>query len=251
LAIRAAADLTETARPMGDAAGLEQALAIGREFSERLERHARLVRALPGGGDPHLALDVALAAAETSRLEGRPSAAEWEMAATAADALQHPYEAAYCRFRQAEALLLSRGSRAVAQAAAASAHRIALALGAAPLQRDIEQLAARSRLDLAGRPAAPEAPSRGAVVGRGNLFRLTRREQDVLERVTRGHTNREIATDLFISEKTASVHVSNIKSKLGANGRAEIAAIAVRLGLVAQSTQASDDPAYGARASGR
>ena len=44
-----------------------------------------------------------------------------------------------------------------------------------------------------------------------------------------GRTNREIATDLFISEKTASVHVSNIKSKLGANGRAEIAAIAVRL----------------------
>ncbi len=66
-------------------------------------------------------------------------------------------------------------------------------------------------------------------------FRLTRREQDVLERLTAGHTNREIATDLFISEKTASVHVSNIKSKLGANGRAEIAAIAVRLGLVPET----------------
>jgi mRNA interferase MazF len=51
-----------------------------------------------------------------------------------------------------------------------------------------------------------------------------------------GRTNREIATDLFISEKTASVHVSNIKSKMGANGRAEIAAIAVRLRLVPEIT---------------
>ena len=70
-------------------------------------------------------------------------------------------------------------------------------------------------------------------------FRLTRREQDVLERLTLGRTNREIATDLFISEKTASVHVSNIKSKLGANGRAEIAAIAVRLRLVPEPIEES------------
>jgi DNA-binding NarL/FixJ family response regulator len=62
----------------------------------------------------------------------------------------------------------------------------------------------------------------------------------VLERVTRGHTNREIATDLFISEKTASVHVSNIKSKLGASGRAEIAAIAVRLGLVREPSDGDE-----------
>ncbi len=237
LAIRAAADLAEVARPIGDAAGLEQALAIGREFDSRLDRHAELVRALPGGGDPHLALDVALAKAELSRLMGRSSAAEWTTAAAAADELQHSHEAAYSRFRQAEALLLSRGSRAVAQAAVMRAHQIALALGAAPLQRDIERLAARSRLDLKSRHVLSDAPSRAAAVGRPSLFRLTRREQDVLERVTRGRTNREIAIDLFISEKTASVHVSNIKSKLRANGRAEIAAIAVRLGLVPETTE--------------
>ena len=69
---------------------------------------------------------------------------------------------------------------------------------------------------------------------------LTPREQDVLDRLTLGRTNREIATDLFISEKTASVHVSNIKSKLGANGRAEIAAIAVRLGLVPETTDGDE-----------
>jgi DNA-binding CsgD family transcriptional regulator/tetratricopeptide (TPR) repeat protein len=232
LAIRAAADLAEVARPLGDAAGLAEALAIGREFDEHLDRHARLVRALPGGGDPHLALDVALGKAESSRLEGRSSAVDWATAAAAAQDLRHPHDQAYSRFREAEALLLARGSRSAAQAAALEAHQIASDLGAAPLQREIEQLAVRARLDLVRPPVAPHRTASAGAVGRGTPFRLTPREQDVLERITRGHTNREIAADLFISEKTASVHVSNIKSKLGANGRAEIAAIAVRLGLV-------------------
>ena len=235
LAIRAAADLAEVARPLGDTAGLAQALAVGREFDERLEHHAQLVRALPGGGDPHLVLDTALGKAELSRLEGRPSAAAWAVAATAADELQHPHESAYSRFRQAEAILLSRGPRTAAQSAAQEAHRIASNLGAVPIQREIERLALRSRLDLASRPVASEGTSGVAPGGRSLPFRLTRREQDVLELLTAGRTNREIATDLFISEKTASVHVSNIKSKLGANGRAEIAAIAVRLGLVPET----------------
>ena len=111
-------------------------------------------------------------------------------------------------------------------------------LGAAPLQREVERLAVRSRMDLAGRSGASDGPSGVEPVRHAIPFRLTRREQDVLERLTLGRTNREIATDLFISEKTASVHVSNIKSKLGANGRAEIAAIAVRLRLVPETTDA-------------
>ena len=242
LAIRAAADLAEVARPLGDPAGLDQALAIGREFDGRLDRYAQLVRALPGGGDPHLALDVALAKAELSRLMGRSSAAGWATAAAAADELHHRHEAAYSRFRHAEALLLSRGSRAAAQAAAVEAHQIAMDLGAAPLQREVERLAVRSRIDLEVRPVVSDAAPGAGPASRAIPFRLTRREQDVLERLTLGRTNREIATDLFISEKTASVHVSNIKSKLGANGRAEIAAIAVRLGLVPETTD-GDDPA--------
>lgn len=240
LAIRAAADLAEVARPLGDAAGLEEALAIGREFDGWLDRHAQRVRALPGGGDPHLVLDVALAKGELSRLMGTSSEAAWANAAATAVGLQHAHEVAYSRFRQAEALLLSRGSRAAAGAAAAEAHQIASALGAAPLQREIERLAVRSRLDIASRPVVSESSSRAVPAGRAIPFRLTRREQDVLERITLGHTNREIATDLFISEKTASVHVSNIKSKLGANGRAEIAAIAVRLGLVPETTDGEE-----------
>jgi DNA-binding CsgD family transcriptional regulator len=243
LAIRAAADLAEVARPLRDAAALEHALAIGREFDERLERHGQLVRALPGGGDPHLALDMALSKAELSRLLGRSSAVGWADAAAAADRLHHPFETAYSRFRQAEALLLARGSRAAARTSAAEARRMAADMGAVPLQQQIEQLAMRSRLDLGVPSKTGETPG-APIVDRGDPFALTARERDVLERLTAGQTNREIASDLFISEKTASVHVSNIKSKLGANGRAEIAAIAVRLGLVSEP---ADNDQLGAR----
>jgi len=233
LGIRAAADLAEKARPMRDAALLERALADGREFADRLDRHAAIVREMTDGGDPHLALDEALGKAELSRLEGRTNATRWASAGAAADKLHHPYELAYCLFRQVEAVLLSGGSRAAAQSAARKAHRVATNIGASLLQREIGALALRSRLTLDDAEADfASAASATDTVGPGGRFKLTRREQDVLQRLVSGYTNREIASDLFISEKTASVHVSNIKSKLGANGRAEIAAIAVRLHLL-------------------
>ena len=60
---------------------------------------------------------------------------------------------------------------------------------------------------------------------------LTGRERDVLRLVALGRTNRQIAEELFISPKTASVHVSNILAKLGVSGRGEAAAVAHRTGL--------------------
>jgi len=60
---------------------------------------------------------------------------------------------------------------------------------------------------------------------------LTDREVEVLRLVAAGRTNRDIAADLFISAKTASVHVSNIMAKLGAANRAQAAAIAQSQGL--------------------
>ena len=55
----------------------------------------------------------------------------------------------------------------------------------------------------------------------------------ILRLVAEGHTNREIGDRLFISEKTASVHVSNIIRKLGVSNRGEAAALAHREGLTA------------------
>ena len=62
---------------------------------------------------------------------------------------------------------------------------------------------------------------------------LTPREREVAMLVAEGCSNGEIARRLFISTKTASVHVSNILAKLDMTSRAEVAAWAVRSGLVA------------------
>ena len=80
-------------------------------------------------------------------------------------------------------------------------------LGARPLREAIEALARRARIDLAASPATP--------AGAPDPYGLTRREREVLALVAQGRTNRQIADELFISENTAGVHVSNILGKLG------------------------------------
>jgi DNA-binding NarL/FixJ family response regulator len=98
------------------------------------------------------------------------------------------------------------------------------------LHGEIRALAQRGRLELA--PAATltatataDAPAPGDDLG------LTPREAEVLALVAAGRSNRQIAQALFISPKTASVHVSNILAKLGVANRVEAAAAAHRLGL--------------------
>ena len=143
-----------------------------------------------------------------------------------------PYRAAYARWRQAEAALESDRDREQASAALAAAHATATSLGAVPLRDEIERLARRARIELplpesdAAQDAAP-TPAAGA-----EELGLTPRELEVLERLALGETNRQIAGALFISARTAGVHVSRILSKLGAANRSEAAAIAHRLGLV-------------------
>jgi DNA-binding CsgD family transcriptional regulator len=86
-------------------------------------------------------------------------------------------------------------------------------------------LSRRARIDLeaAGATASPVPDS--------VPFGLTDREREVLALVAAGRSNGQIAAALFISPKTASVHVSNILAKLGVSGRVEAAAVAHRLGL--------------------
>jgi DNA-binding NarL/FixJ family response regulator len=152
-----------------------------------------------------------------------------EVVAAAWERLGRPFEAAYARFRQAEALLAARAPRAQVATVLGPAHRTAVALGAAPLRGEIEQLARRGRTPLedpVDPTVAPEAPSAAAALG------LTRRETEVLALVAEGRTNRQIGQELFITPKTAGLHVSRILAKLGVTGRGEAAAIAHRLGLV-------------------
>ena len=85
------------------------------------------------------------------------------------------------------------------------------------------------------RPAAPGLDSAQPDSADDPLaaYDLTEREREVLVALAAGHTNREIAEELFISVKTASVHVSNILRKLDVNGRQDAARIAHRLGVTA------------------
>ena len=103
------------------------------------------------------------------------------------------------------------------------------ALGAPWLRGEAEGLAGRARLALA------DASTRRRAVGdrRGeDPFGLTPRERQVLELVAGGATNREIGAQLFMAEKTASVHVSRILAKLDVRSRTEAAAVAHRFGFV-------------------
>ena len=97
------------------------------------------------------------------------------------------------------------------------------------MDSEVRALAQRARLDLAP-PTAAATPAVGVPTPASQLG-LTGREVEVLALVTAGRSNRQIAQALFISPRTASVHVSNILAKLGVAGRVEAAAIAHRLGL--------------------
>ena len=132
----------------------------------------------------------------------------------------HVHESARTAWRLAAALLArgAAGDRDEAAALARSARETAVRLRARPFREAVDALAVRHRLDLGeGRPAD--------VV-------LTPRESEVMRLVAEGLTNREIGERLFISQKTASVHVSNLMAKLGASGRTEAVTIALRRGLL-------------------
>jgi DNA-binding CsgD family transcriptional regulator/tetratricopeptide (TPR) repeat protein len=180
----------------------------------------------PAAGLPELAAWRATALAERTRQQGRPDPAAWAAAVAAWERLGQPYRAAYARFRQAEALLAA-GDRDSATTVLGRAAEVTGRLGAHPLDGEVKALARRGRVDL-GPPAAATAagaPTPGEQLG------LTPREAEVLALVAAGRSNRQIAQALFISPKTASVHVSNILAKLGVAGRVEAAAVAHRLGL--------------------
>ncbi|MET9519885.1 AAA family ATPase [Streptomyces sp. NPDC002994] len=189
--------------------------------------------------------------AELRRAEGNAGPDDWAGVVTAFEALERPYDLARVRLRWAEALLAaSTTGGGDAGAAAPEAGAVSLRelnadereraaellrlvraaaehLGARPLAESVALLTQRARLSLDTR--APDVPALTASPAAS--LGLTPREQDVLRLVAVGRSNRQIAEELYISPKTASVHVSNILAKLGVSGRGEAAALAHRLRL--------------------
>ncbi|MET9591624.1 AAA family ATPase [Streptomyces sp. NPDC006516] len=217
-----------------DARGLP-AMEAGRPaILERVRRHLKQLPTLV----PVWTAYGVLVEAELARAEGVDTPDHWRRAAEAFAPLQRPYELAQVRHRWAEAILVASGDRAPAAHLLRAAHTVASHLGARPLAESIELLAGRARVALAGageEAAQDEASEPGPAVDAIGSFGLTSREQEVHQLVAAGYTNRRIAEELYISPKTASVHVSNILAKLSVSSRGEAAALAHRLRLYAPS----------------
>lgn len=197
----------------GDAAAFERIVDLLRGFESG--RHAAALRAV--------------IAAERSGLRGQPSPSGWSDAAREWHALGRPYEAAEAQLRSAECLLAEHrtGSRPAATRALRQSAATARDLGAAPLLARIEDLARVARIQL---PEASRVPTlTGQQAGAAEPF--TDREYQVLGLLTQGKTNREIGEALYMSPKTASVHVTHILEKLGVQTRVQAAAFAARHGL--------------------
>lgn len=177
-----------------------------------------------GHGGPESRAWASRARAERLRLRWLAGAGDADLAAMTeawAEAVQrfdeygHTFEAARSRARLA-AVLAASGDTSQAREAAQSAVEVARRLRAAPLMTELEPLL--------GRPARPATEAAGE--------HLTPREREILGLVALGRSNKQIGSQLFISAKTASVHVSNIMAKLGAAGRGEAVAVARQRGLL-------------------
>ena len=215
LAVRIEADALDAARLTGHRADP----AATRARAERIlaTAHDAMTQVAGAGGcaSPVFSLLETLTGAQLSRIPGPADPGLWHQ--VAASELAGPYLAGYARLQQA-ASLLARRRRREATTALRDAEAAAVRLAATPMRAEIAILARRARIDLtAPAPAPPPDPGPAG---------LTPREREVITLLSDGLSNAEIARTLYISEKTASVHVSNILRKLGVTSRLQAAAAA-------------------------
>ncbi|HET6967156.1 MAG TPA: response regulator transcription factor, partial [Ornithinibacter sp.] len=215
LALAALADEASACRARRDEAGAAEAVRRAGVLRERVDQLVAGGRGRPGELGPEGRAWHARAVAEHARLEGRPAVEEWQRALEAFG-YGHVHEQARCEWRLSVALVRA-GDRDAARTHARSAAAAADRMGAVPLQRAVAATMSRERLTA--------SPSGADAV-------LTAREQEVLALVAEGLTNREIGTRLFISAKTASVHLSNLMVKLNVSSRTEAVTVAQRRGLL-------------------
>jgi ATP/maltotriose-dependent transcriptional regulator MalT len=216
------ADAAQRARDLGEAEAERRALL-------EADMHVARAEAAAAGDGPLERAWLLVSRAERTRASGAADPAAYAAAGDAWAALERPYPSAVMRYRQAEAHV-NRGDREAAAAAAREARAAAADIGAAWLRSEVDGLAARARLAVGDADA--ESVADEPMVPPEDPFGLTPRERQVLELVARGATNREIGAELFMAEKTASVHVSRILAKLDVRSRTEAAGVAHRLGLV-------------------
>ena len=209
MAVGALGDLARQARAAGQTptALVSEAEELAGIARRGLSNQRRVAEALGVDGRGWLAR----AEAELRRAAGDNAPSNWQ---TVVDTFGpgFAYETARARWRLAEALA-EAGDREEAQQQWQLSVEAADKLGATRLRAALDGLGRRARFGSGSRTG-------GALPG------LTSREQQVLRLIAAGRSNREIGTALFISEKTVSVHVSNILAKLGAASRTEAAAIA-------------------------
>jgi DNA-binding CsgD family transcriptional regulator/tetratricopeptide (TPR) repeat protein len=217
------ADAAQRARDVGDARAEENALARAELMQAQVEAAAEQTP-----GRPVEAAYLASANAELARARGAQAAEAFAAEAEAWDSLERPYPAAIARWREAEAQVAA-GDRRAATPVAAAALATARRLGSLWLTEEVSGLAARARLRLD--EARVHEDGAGPATEEEEPFGLTPRERQVLALVASGATNREIGVELFMAEKTASVHVSRILRKLEVRSRTEAAAVAHRHGL--------------------
>ncbi|GAA1975467.1 helix-turn-helix transcriptional regulator [Kitasatospora viridis] len=175
-----------------------------------------------------------LAEAELARAGARDTPAHWAAAVERLRSTGLPYPLVLA-LHGAGGAAAATGEREAAAELLREAAELAERLGDRWLRGELDRLLHRLGANRGApegaraEPSEPEGPA---------AFHLTPRETDVLRLLTEGRTNRQIAEELFISPKTASVHVSNILAKLEVSGRGEAAALAHRLRLFPPSAPA-------------
>jgi DNA-binding CsgD family transcriptional regulator len=210
--MRACADLAEQARARHDKPAAAAAVAS----ADGLATWVGQMGGVPFADHPLVAAIPAERAtwdAERTRVAGASDPGAWGAAADAWQILGCPHRAGYAGWRQAQALLDTGPPAAAADALRSAA---AAADGHTPLLDQVRVLADRARIPLQPPAAVPSGPSPADAPA---PYGLTGRELAVLRLLAAGRTNAQIGAELYISPKTAGVHVSNILRKLGVSGR--------------------------------
>ena len=165
-------------------------------------------------------------AAELNRCRGDNKPELWLAVAREWDTLNRPHRTGYAYWRAAQALLRD-GQRGPAASALQTARQ--RSDQHVPLTDAITHLARLARVTFEPPPSPAETPDQ--TPPKPPALGLTNRELDVLRLLTEGLTNAEIGARLYMSPKTASVHVTAILRKLHATNRVQAAATAERLGI--------------------